>query len=409
MTSLEKLFLESLRLSLRGEKYSGDIVLEDKEWKDFFALASAHHVLPLVFDAVREVPQLKEKDFAHEIKLNIRRQVFIHIQKTGEFLKLYKILRDKGITPLVVKGAVCRSLYPNPELRISSDEDILIPEKDTLSCHGIFTAFGLSTPETDMENAHEMPYRKAGSPLYIELHRSLFPKESEAYGDFNSYFSKVFSNVSEVEVQGVKLLTLSPSDHFFYLICHAFKHFLHSGFGLRQVCDILLFAERYRDEIDWATIFKNSKTIRAEHFTAAMFKIGLNHLGFAPEVLPAEFLELNTDESAMLRDLLDAGVFGSSTMSRRHSSNITLEAVASGKQGKKGRNSLMLSLFPAAKSLESRYPYLKEKKYLLPLAWAQRIASYGKESSGQKNNSAAEALKIGAERRELLKKYKIID
>ena len=409
MKNLEKLFLESLKLAIRGEKYSGDIVLDDRDWQVFFALASAHHVLPLVFDALREVPQLKEKEFTQEIKQNIRRQVFMHIQKTGEFLRLYKLLLEKGIIPLVVKGAVCRSLYPNPELRISSDEDILIPEKDTLPCHDIFTAIGLTTPETDLEKAHELPYRKKGSSLYIELHRSLFPRESDAYGDFNSYFTKVFDNICEVDVQGNKILSLSPSEHFFYLICHAFKHFLHSGFGLRQVCDILLFAEKYREEIDWTKVFENSKAIRAEYFTAAMFRMGVRHLGFSPDALPKEFLSLECNEEAMLGDLLDAGVFGSSTMSRRHSSNITLEAVVSGKQGKKGRNSLILALFPPAKSLEGRYPYLKEKKYLLPLAWVQRIASYGRESAGQKNNSAAEALKIGAERRELLKKYKIID
>lgn len=35
---------------------------------------------------------------------------------------------------------------------------------------------------------------------------------------------------------------MNASDHLFYLICHALKHFYHSGFGIRQVCDILLFA-----------------------------------------------------------------------------------------------------------------------------------------------------------------------
>ena len=35
-----------------------------------------------------------------------------------------------------------------------------------------------------------------------------------------------------------------------YLLLHAFKHFLHSGFGIRQVSDIILFSEKYRDQIE---------------------------------------------------------------------------------------------------------------------------------------------------------------
>ena len=66
------------------------------------------------------------------------------------------------------------------------------------------------------------------------------------------------------------------------------------------------------------------------------------------------------------------------------------------------------SMFPSAKSLESRYPYLKKYPYLLPVAWFSRIAKYGKEQKGNANNSAMESLKIGSERVELLRKYKVI-
>lgn len=410
MDRVQEYFLESIKWAIRGKK-APEICLEDKEWQQVFALASAHHLLPLIFDVVREIPQLKEKDTFSGIKMSVRHQIFLHIQKTAEFLKLYQHLRDKGISSLVVKGAVCRSLYPNPDLRISSDEDLLIPKEQTETCHQVMLADGLGTAVADEDicHQHEIPYRKVGSPLYIELHRSLFPEESDAYGDLNSFFKDVFECPAEIEVQGTNLLTLSPENHIFYLICHAFKHFLHSGFGLRQVCDILLFAERYRDTVNWTRVYEKSKAIRAEYFTASLFKIGTQHLGFEPDKLPKEFLSMNIDEEPMLMDLLEAGVFGSSTMSRRHSSNITLDAVASGKRGKRSKNSLLLSLFPSSKSLESRYPYLKGKPYLLPMAWAQRIASYGKETAKQHNNSAAEALRIGSERRELLKKYNIID
>jgi hypothetical protein len=238
----------------------------------------------------------------------------------------------------------------------------------------------------------------------VELHRKLFAEDSDAYGDWNRFFEDAFDRA--VEVNGV--LSLCHTDHLLYLICHAFKHFLHSGFGVRQVCDIVLYANAYGSEIDWERLYRNCCEIHGEVFTAALFRIGAKHLGFDPEkaCYPALWQKIETDETAMLEDLLAGGIYGSATMDRRHSSGITLEAVTSDKQGKTAKLSLRNSLFPSAKSLEGRFPYLKKHPYLLPAAWVVRIAKYGMEVLGGKN--AAESVKIGSRRVELLREYKVI-
>ena len=64
-------------------------------------------------------------------------------------------------------------------------------------------------------------------------------------------------------------------------------------------------------------------------------------------------------------------------MSRKHSSNITLDAISAQKAGKKARGALFSSLFPAAQQLEGRFPYLKKHPYLLPIAWGSRLLQYG--------------------------------
>ena len=276
-----------------------------------------------------------------------------------------KHLSQAGLTPCVVKGVVCRSLYPNPDHRASGDEDVLIPPQQAERCHEAMLAFGMQTAEAQMDRAaaYEIPYGKPGSPLFIELHKSLFPPEHDAYGDFNRFFEDAHARAVQIDVGGVKISTLCPTDHFFYLICHSFKHFLHSGFGLRQVCDIVLFANRYGGEMDWEKIRKNCKAIRAVQFTEALLKIGLVHLGFDPAAahLPGSWHVETADEGAMLDDLLDSGVFGDSSMSRKHSSTMTLSAVAADKQGKQGKRSLLRTIFPKRSELVGRYPYLNEK------------------------------------------------
>ena len=415
MEAVQELFLQAMKASLENKKVNWETALEDQEWLALFQLAEAHHVLPLIYDAVYCCPaaQNSEGELFVPFKKRTVQMVMLQTQKTSEFLRLYEKLRAAGVKLCIVKGIICRNIYPNPDYRISGDEDILIPAEQFPLCHEAMLAYGmtLSEPEQDINEVYEVPYGKQGSPIYIELHKSLFPPESEAYGDLNRFFEGVTERLIEVPVQGSMISTMDYTDHLFYLICHAFKHFLHSGFGVRQVCDIILFANAYGDEIDWARIVKNCREIRAELFAAALFKIGEKYLSFDADkaCYPAVWRELDVDESAMLNDLLDSGIYGGANMSRKHSSNITLNAVSAQKQGKKSGNHVLKTVFPPAKALEGRFPYLKEHPYLLPVAWANRLMRYQKELHQTAGNDAAESIRIGNERIELMKQYGIID
>lgn len=414
MEAVRDLFLQALRASLENKKVFWETELEPQDWLALFQMAEAHNILPMIFEAVYSCPAAKNAD--PQIFARFKRQtvqtVMLQTMKNSEFLLLLKQLKKAGIKTCVVKGIVCRSLYPNPDYRMSGDEDILIPAEQFPQCHEAMTASGmvLSEPEQDIDAAYEVPYGKQGSPLYIELHKSLFPPESEAYGELNRFFEGVNDRLIDFSVPGTVVTTMEYTDNLFYLICHAFKHFLHSGFGIRQVCDIVLFANAYGERIDWERVLENCREIRADGFAAALFAIGEKYLTFDADKAcwPGSWREIQVDESAMLDDLLDSGIYGDSNMSRKHSSNITLNAVSAEKQGKKAGNSALKSVFLPAKSLEGRFPYLKEHPYLLPVAWTSRLLKYHKETSRTSGNDAAESIRIGNERIELMKQYGII-
>lgn len=144
-------------------------------------------------------------------------------------------------------------------------------------------------------------------------------------------------------------------------------------------------------------------------FMLALLKIGKVHFGFDPAAacLPEGWRIDDVDERAMLDDLLDSGVYGDATMSRKHSSTMTLSAVSADKQGKQAKRSILRTLFPRRDSLTGRYPYLKKRPYLLPVAWASRIVGYARRS-GKGSDNTAESLRIAGERIELMRKYGII-
>lgn len=404
MERTHEMFLTALRSALRGEQ--ADMALTGAEWTALLTLARIHKVLPLVFQAVHGSPSLEQMDGQRLalLRQQVKQQVVLQTLRTGEFLVLNRALRAAGVHPLVVKGLVCRALYPHPDHRPSGDEDVLIRREDFEICHRVMTGLGI-TAGTEDTASYEIPYRKAGSPLYIELHMDLFPPESPAYGDLNRFFEGIHDRAAELILQGATVAAPCHTDHLFYLICHAFKHFLHSGFGIRQVCDIALFARKYGEQVDWQHVYDNCEAIRAVKFAAAVFRIGEKYLGVES---PVAFRYVTVDEGPMLEDLLAGGLYGDATLSRKHSSSITLDAVAAKKQGKRPRGAVAVSVFPAVKEMAGKYPYLKEKPWLLPVAWCQRLWRYARETRSTADSSAAEAMKIGADRLELMKTYGIL-
>lgn len=414
MNQINQLFLEALGASLSGRQVVWEKALPEETWAALFRLAQTHQVLPMIFDAVYNCPAARQ---ANPAMIRVLRQqtlqsAMVQTMKTRELIALLKYLKQEGFKPCLVKGIVCRSLYPKPDLRISGDEDILIPQEQFERCHEAMLAYGMILPPDvqDISGSYEVPYGKRNSPIYIELHKSLFPPESRAYGDLNRFFSDVHKNVTTIDADGHEIPTMSSTDHFFYLICHAFKHFLHSGFGVRQVCDIVLFANRHGQEIDWTRVLGQCREIHADLFAAALLSIGKRYLGFDPDqaCYPQVWQEIDVDEQAMLSDLLESGIYGDADMNRKHSSTITLSAFSDHKNGRKPRGHMLGSIFPPIDQMLGRYPYLKKKPYLLPYAWLVRIVRYHKEQRKGRNMDAAESLRIGRERIELMRKYGIL-
>lgn len=412
MEPVYELFLEALKAALEDRQVTWGTEVPPEQIYQLLDLAQDHHVLAILFEAIYSCPAVAAVDGVAmmQCRHSAVQTVMTQALKTEGFLALNRHLRENGVTPLVVKGIVCRNLYPKPDCRISGDEDVLCGEHQFKACHKAMLSFGMEPCGSGTES-YEVPYRKADSPLYIELHKSLFTRRSDVLSDYNRFFEKAFDRSVEITVSNTPVATLGYTDHLLYLIIHAFKHFLHSGFGIRQVCDLVLFANAYGERVDWEYVLEQCRSIRADQFAAALFQIGEKYLVFSPEQAryPDVWRDIQVDEKPLLADMLYGGLYGSSDRSRVHSSNMTLNAVAANKKGKKSRGNLIRTVFPPAKSLEGRYPYLERMPFLLPVAWTSRIIGYAKESVTEPSAGAADVIRTGSKRIELLREYGIID
>lgn len=404
----QKVFLNSLNSFLHSEAdFHGTRKLEAEDWEEILKYASKHAVLPIVYDAAWQKTSFKKvpEQVRMEYKTRIMGRIVFQTRATDLFLDVYKRMTKLGITPLVMKGIICRDMYEYPDYRVSNDEDILIERKNFPKLDQILQQCGFRREFVeDYRKEHEITYHHQGNKLHLEVHLSLFPEESGSYGRLNKEFPHVFERQIIHEINGVQIHTLDVTQHMLYLLCHGLKHFLHSGFGIRQLCDMILFAETYGKQINWNEIIKRTKRQNMYIFWMNLFDIGERYLGFSWKKagLARPDREI-LDSELMLEDILDSGIFGKSSKERVHSANITLQA--SDGTGKKNTG-MMASLFPDVGYMRRQYPYLVNHKWLLPAAWIQRMISYKKSMRGR---DMTKPIETGKQRVELLRRYGIIE
>ena len=405
-TNLE--FLSLLKSSLKNEKYDGEkIDFEDLVY--IYKMSEIHHVVPMIYNATYNEDLFKECDanFQAMFKSSAFRYIFSQIQRTNHFLEVYKKLSEKNIKILVFKGIIFRNMYNNPDDRISSDEDILIKKEDYEKVKEFFLSEGFEF----IDKGEECAYFSKSTGLCIEVSTSLFSHESKAYGHLNKLFEDVFEKSIKINIDKIDILTLSHEQHLIYIVFHNMKHFLTGGFGIRQVADFSKYIETYGEYINWEKFWSDLKDLNYDTFALNLIEISLKYLGFNDDKITypdniTSFDELKNSQKyyinseSLINDILDAGVFGASTMDRKHTALMTLDAV----EDKKKSNRLK-AVFPNVNYLKDNYTYLQKYPILLPVAWGQRILSYLKKN---KTSSYINTMELGKQRIELLKEYKII-
>lgn len=167
ITETETAFLAVIRAFLTEEKASPAEIqgLTEKQWNHLFVLAAQHSLLSAVYDVVGKTPEFAElpDELRRQVKTQAMQSVLQQVSRTALFLSDEKELEHLGVQPLVMKGIVCRSLYPKPDLRPSGDEDLLISAKDFATVDACFmrkALCGTKKPQCQMVPKMVIPRKR---------------------------------------------------------------------------------------------------------------------------------------------------------------------------------------------------------------------------------------------------------
>lgn len=406
MKDLERQLINCLAAYRLGRKPAAYVGLENADWPDLHRLARIHKLGAVVCETLWGLPEFCAGNaaLAAAWKRETILETTAQTQRTHRLLTVTQALERGGIPYAVVKGAVCRALYAEPDLRPSGDEDILIDAADRERCGELLRAEGLELlAAKEGDPVTHWGDRKTG--LHIELHTALMPESRAEDKLLNEYFSGQLACTVTARVQDGAVKTLCPTSHFLFLVCHALKHFIYGGFGIRTVCDVVTYAERYAREIDKECVYSRLETVRGRIFLDQLFAIGRDFLEF--DLAGSGWtLSAPPDAGEMLEDILDAGIYGQSSMSRRHSAGLVAGAA---EHGSHQTNTLSV-VFPSRKHMAGKYPVLKQAPVLLPACWVHRLGKYAVEvlRTRKAGNSPLESVAMGKKRTEMMVKYGVL-
>ena len=362
-------------------------IRQDVDWDRLFRLAHIHSVAGILGSmAVSHDLCADEKNaaFAREICMGTIAG-FAHRGALAELL--LERLAENGIDHIVMKGYVLKEYYPVPELRTYGDIDIVIRPEDRQKCHELMLSLGY-TVKTDWEPVYS--YRRPDE-LY-ELHTELMETDVSEKADHRAYFRDPWQHAVP---EGDHRWQLEPEYHFLYLLVHLAKHVRNGGAGVRLYLDLAVFIRHFGDSLDWDRVAGELEDMGLTAFAAAVLAFVGQYFGIESP------LALSLVEEALLEELaaqtMSGGVFGQDD---RDSGTSTLTAEKTGTP----RIAVILKrLFPAAKTIESRYTYLQGRPWLLPVAWIHRLfrtkADWDAHAAEAKNILAADADEVRKLRR----------
>lgn len=358
-----------------------------ENWETLWTLAGSHKLEAVVYDTLGRNPGFCGGDAQMICQWRQRtyRLIVSQNRKQEQLLKLTAALEKADVPYALVKGAVCRDLYQRGDLRVSADEDLYIPLECYDRASAVLTGETFVFADGRAEDVTNWYHKDSG--LHIELHCRLFS---------DSQTQAVFAKITpwRAELKAGTVYTLPPAQHLAFLLCHARKHLITGGVGIRTLCDIALFYRTYREQLQEADSIL--QRLDCSKLLQQVLAIGRDVLQIpCQEALPPYGEDL-------LLDVLDAGVYGQSSMTRRHSGTLTLQQA-------EGKENWLRMLFPTRQEMQARYPQLQEHPGRLPLFWLKRIGSYTIQTLSEKNNSPAASLQLGKKRTEMLVKYEIIE
>jgi hypothetical protein len=369
MNSSQSTLVSLLSTAIRDERL-GDLKLEKVNWREVFDEAKTHDVYSLIYPLIKSI---SKQHYSDEVLMSEWRNAtlmcgIIQLKHINQMKKVFQSFKEANIPIIALKGLVLREMYPRPESRTMGDADVLVHKEDVEEAEKILISLGyikFGSIPIHLSFEHK-------KHLSIDLHSSLVDElQIKSVADFED---TLWQNTRVITMNGLSVLSLSLEYELLHLILHIASHMIKSGFGLRQICDVVLFVEREKNNINWSLFFEKVKLYNIEKLVKSIFIVCKELFDMdLPYQSNTSYFSHNSYIELIIKEIFSSGVQGSKDHIRINSTKILHHSYKNNINSTNKIKLLTLFLFPPTEKLVERYSYAKRYPFLILFAWIHRF------------------------------------
>ena len=335
--------------------------LRGADWERIFAEAHQQAVFPIVFAAAEGEA---EKEMAPEAFQRAREQFFRYgadaARNDYAHGEVHRLMSRAGIPYVILKGQASAAYYPEPSLRTAGDVDFLVDAEDLDRAGQALEEAGFRRQPDAGHECHRAFYRDGGT---VEMHWQPTGIPDGEKGELiRAYLADC---IPAARISGREEAYRVPDDfhHGLILLLHMANHLVHSGIGLRHLCDWAVFVHRlgedafpalFREKLARAGLWRFARLAAA---LAARY-LGMPEQEWAKGAADPDFLE------AMMGDLMAGGNFGRKDPERINEAKLY---ITNGRM--KGNMAAQLAASMTRKA-RAEMPACRRVPALTPVGWA---------------------------------------
>lgn len=345
-------------------------------------------------------------------KKNVIQNGVAQLAATQEIGHVLTSAEKIGLSPVLFKGLVLASLYPEPSMRFTSDADLFIPHKQRSAMEELLLSLGYTMIVTASKD-HVPVYciNNNNRCLSIELHDCLWEDYTGLQADILESLDLANSNsLITISPFGFPICTLGHTEHLIYQLFHIAKHFSFEGMRLRFLTDITLFINAYKNEIDFPRFWEAMNMLGYTLFCCSILKICSTYLGLDKTVILPEYKDILISDE-LIDDILLAGKITKFQTENWASTDMLANYFMHNSKASSGTKRKFEIFFPMPSDLKDKFSYARKYPFLLPIAWIHRFFSALHYSilCKSKKYSASDVLSNAEYRLTLMKSFGLVD
>lgn len=300
MTEYEKLLVAVLATSVDASRSFSPLPtsLKIEDWKEFLKLAQAHGVASLVTERFQNMPpeMLPPKSILMPLVGHLLRQEKRYRWQLQTVNAFAKVLKEKGVSMMVLKGISFSSYYHKPELRECGDCDIFLGENFELGNQVICDVGGTYDRGT-YKHSHLLL-----NGLLIENHRYITDFHGTKKGVSLEQMLQKYAKLPGEIIQGTELIRPNALFNALHLLRHAQGNLMLGGMTLRMIYDWAVFLREEQNNIDCHQLYESLEKCYLRKFADVLTGICVKFFGLK---LTNEKITVSSDYGLIKRVLLD--------------------------------------------------------------------------------------------------------